>query len=281
MKVIKKLNNNYAICLDNGGNEVIAFGKGIGFPKVPYEIEDLSKIDRTFYDIEAKYLDLITEIPEDILQFTTKLIDIARNELQYELNPNLIVTLSDHINFCIQRAKKGIYIQLPLTYEMEQSFPKEMKLGKYAVHQIERRFSVKLNANEASGIAMSFVNAHISNDKESQKLYKLQDQFETILEDTITIVEYTMKIVIERDSFNFARYSSHLMYLLKRISSGKSLDTDNEAMYQSICDKFPKVAECVNSFEEYFNKKYDIKLTKEEKMYLMLHINRICTREGL
>lgn len=50
MKVVKKINNNVAICLDSNNCELVAFGKGIGFPKMPYEIQDLSLIDRTFYD---------------------------------------------------------------------------------------------------------------------------------------------------------------------------------------------------------------------------------------
>ncbi|WP_368259898.1 CAT RNA binding domain-containing protein, partial [Clostridium paraputrificum] len=37
MIVVKKINNNVAICLDNNNNELIAFGKGIGFPATPYE----------------------------------------------------------------------------------------------------------------------------------------------------------------------------------------------------------------------------------------------------
>ncbi|MBA1393021.1 hypothetical protein EQ500_03915, partial [Lactobacillus sp. XV13L] len=44
MQVIKKINNNAAICLDQNQDELIAFGKGIGFPKTPYELTDLSKI---------------------------------------------------------------------------------------------------------------------------------------------------------------------------------------------------------------------------------------------
>ena len=46
MRVIKKINNNVALCLDNNNHELIAFGKGIGFPKIPYELDDLNKIDR-------------------------------------------------------------------------------------------------------------------------------------------------------------------------------------------------------------------------------------------
>lgn len=279
MQVIKKLNNNFAICLDKEGNELVAYGKGIGFPKTPYELTDLSKIDRTFYDIDHKYLELLPELPEKVVDFTAKLVDIARNELQYELNPNLVMTLADHIHFCIQRAQKKIVVAMPLIYEVEQSFPKEAKIGKYAVRQMERRFAVSLNENEASGIAMSFVNAR--NSDEQIQDTSVQKWFDEALEDTISIVEDTLGILIDRSSFNFARYSSHLLYLLKRIDAKQKLDTDNGIMYQSIRKKFPEIAECMDKIEEYFVKKFDIQLSEEEKMYLMLHINRICVREGL
>ena len=279
MQVIKKLNNNFAICMDKEGKELIAYGKGIGFPKVPYELTDLNQIDRTFYDIDDKYLDLLQELPEKVLDFAAKLVDIAHNELQYELNPNLVMTLADHIHFCIQRARKKIVVQMPLICEIEQSFPKEAKIGKYAVRQMERRFAVQLNENEASGIAISFANARNSAEKKADT--SIQKWFHEALEDTISIVEDTVGILIERESFNFARYSSHLMYLLKRIDSNQTLDTDNGIMYQSIREEFPEIAECIDKIEEYFEKRFDIQLSKEEKMYLMLHINRICVREGL
>lgn len=279
MQVIKKLNNNFAICMDKEGKELIAYGKGIGFPKVPYELTDLNQIDRTFYDIDDKYLDLLQELPEKVLDFAAKLVDIAHNELQYELNPNLVMTLADHIHFCIQRARKKIVVQMPLISEIEQSFPKEAKIGKYAVRQMERRFAVQLNENEASGIAISFANARNSAEKKADT--SIHKWFHEALEDTISIVEDTVGILIERESFNFARYSSHLMYLLKRIDSNQTLDTDNGIMYQSIREEFPEIAECIDKIEVYFEKRFDIQLSKEEKMYLMLHINRICVREGL
>ena len=149
MRIVKKLNSNLAICVDGEGKELIAVGKGIGFPKTPYELEDLNLITRTFYDIDPKYIELFNEIPETVIHFTAKLVDIARNELDYELNPNLVVTMADHINFCNQRTKKEVYVQVPLIYEVEQSFPSEAILGRYAVMQIERRFLIRLNQNEA------------------------------------------------------------------------------------------------------------------------------------
>lgn len=38
MKVVKNIHNNISLCIDSKGNEVVAFGKGIGFMKPPYEV---------------------------------------------------------------------------------------------------------------------------------------------------------------------------------------------------------------------------------------------------
>lgn len=281
MRVIKKLNNNFAICVDSEGKEFIAYGKGIGFPKTPYDITDLTVIDRRFYDVDQKYLALFNELPEKVLHFTVKLVDIARNELDYELNPNIVLTLADHINFCIQRAKQHIYVQMPLIYEVEQQYPQEGKLGRYALKQIERRFAIQLNQNEASGIALHFVNARYNAKTKCDVTMQWQQRYDDVLEDTISIVEDEMGIVINRCSFNFARYSSHLMYLLQRLGTGNLLESNISEMYCSLGEECPKIARCVELIGEYFHKKWNLTLSEEEKLYLLLHINRICTREGL
>lgn len=65
MKAIKRFNNNIVLCITNKGKEVVAFGKGLGFHEIPYEVE-LSKIERTFYSVKDEYLKMINDIPEDV-----------------------------------------------------------------------------------------------------------------------------------------------------------------------------------------------------------------------
>ena len=48
MEVYKKINNNVALARDAKGRELVVFGKGIGFASMPYELTDLSCIQRTF-----------------------------------------------------------------------------------------------------------------------------------------------------------------------------------------------------------------------------------------
>ncbi|MCH3943362.1 MAG: hypothetical protein LKE37_06810 [Atopobiaceae bacterium] len=36
MRIVKKINNNVALAVDACGKDVVVFGKGIGFPQMPY-----------------------------------------------------------------------------------------------------------------------------------------------------------------------------------------------------------------------------------------------------
>ena len=110
VRITKKINNNVALGVDPKGKEVVIFGKGIGFHEIPYELNDLSLISKTFYDIDPGYLELLSEIPEDIFNVSSKIVDYARSKVGCELNPSLAFMLADHINFGVIRLKKSIDI---------------------------------------------------------------------------------------------------------------------------------------------------------------------------
>ena len=67
MRIVRKINNSAAVAQDSRGKELIVIGKGIGFPAVPYELTDMSRIDRTFYDIDPRYFEMISTLPQEIL----------------------------------------------------------------------------------------------------------------------------------------------------------------------------------------------------------------------
>lgn len=128
---------------------------------------------------------------------------------------------------------------------------------------------------------MHFVNARYNAKTRTDVTMQWQLRYDDVLEDTVSIVEDEMGIVIDRSSFNFARYSSHLMYLLQRLGTGSILNSDISDMYRSLGEERPQIARCVDLIEQYFMDKWGCSLCEEEKLYLLLHINRICTREGL
>lgn len=276
MLAIKKINNNVAVCKDGNGCELIAFGKGIGFPKMPYEVK-LENIDRTFYNISAQYMGLMNELPMDIIEFTMKILPVVQSKLDYDLNPNLVLTLADHLAFAMERERKKIYIEMPLIYDMEQQYPMEMKLSRYIAAQLDKVFHIRLGRNEWSGIAMSIISARITQEQEINQTRQMD--FESILNDICKIIEKQLNIVVNKETFDYARFATHIKYLLDRICSKQYIDTDNITLYQNLREEFVDISRCVDCIIEYLNLKLNCEVTEEEKMYLILHVNRICSKE--
>lgn len=276
MIVVKNINNNVALCLDSKGQEVVVFGKGVGFLKPPSEVP-LSKIQRTFYDLNRKFLPLLDDIPLDVIDFTAQQVAQICGQLPYETNANLIMTLADHLAFAMTRAKKGIYTPMPSIYEMEQNYPVEVGIGRQIIKAMEQTFHVKLPKGEVQGVAMHFINASLGSPSSGQ--LTAEEEYETILERMTQIVEYALQVTIRRDTFNYARFATHVQYLLKRVQEESSIDSDNLQVYASIRDEYKDVSACVDQIHEYLQRNWSIDLSEEEKLYLIMHINRVISQE--
>jgi beta-glucoside operon transcriptional antiterminator len=275
MRAVKKINNNVAVCKDGMGNELIAFGKGIGFPAMPYEIHDLNKIDRTFYNLSNNFLGLMNEIPEEIVEFSAKMVNIV-NGKENKYNPNVLLTLSDHITFALKRKKKGIKVQMPLAYEIKQRYPKEMEYGRYILKELNKTLHVNLEQEEAVGLALNLVNARLENMAYENDLMNREEK---ALEEITQIIERELDFSVDRDSFNYNRFSTHLQYLLKRIDGKQYIESGNHSMYDAVAKEYQKMAECVELVNKYLIKNFYCDLTDEEKLYLIMHVNRVYSQE--
>lgn len=272
MKVIRSINNNVAICVDGKGNEVVAFGKGIGFIKGPHDVE-LSKIERTYYDINEQYLSMMNDIPADIIQISDMILTYAQTKLDNLYNPNLIITLADHINFSIKRYQEQMEITLPIVKDIQFLFKNEMEIGKYGVELIHKKKHLTLPEEEAAYIALHIINA------EGKAKNKKDISNKMIIEDITRIIEEYFKIQLDKEGFNYTRFVSHINYLLKRGKEKKMLKTANKQIYDTLVSSYQNTSECTRLISDYLAKKINIALNDEEKMYLIIHINRLCIRE--
>lgn len=275
MRLIKKVNNNVAVCQDSSGRELVAFGKGIGFGFAPHDSIELDRIERTFYDISPQYLEMIGSLPADVVEFTAGVVDVARMVLSYPLTPNLLLTLSDHIAFAIKRFREGIYIKMPLAFDLEQMYPKEMELAHKVVVQINTRFEVRLPRDEASGVVLALINARVYSGNDSE--VRAEDERQAILDGVTDIVEKEMGVNINRDTFNYSRFATHVRYLYDRLKSGACIDSVNFEIYGSLREESADVAACVDRIAEWLELEKGFRIVDEERLYLLLHINRVCS----
>lgn len=270
MKITKKINTSAALALDSSGKEIIVFGKGIGFPSVPYELEDLSKIQRTFYEVEPAYYGLIATLPEKLLLACSEIVEQAEEELECELNSNLPFTLADHVNFAINRIHNGINLTSPISYDIRHLYPKETKMGELALSILEENCGVSLPKDEVINIALHFINAEV----ESSSIHGLMESLNTI-EDIETIVEDVLEIRLNKESYNYSRFVTHIRYLMQRLSSGQQKDGEGKLMLRTLAREYPDVYTCALKIADYLNKEKHWICNDEEILYLMLHINRV------
>lgn len=276
MRAVRSINNNIAVCVDSAGNELIAMGKGIGYGKLPREIA-LEDVTQTFYNVSPKVLSGIEGIPEDVMVFSADLAERARDELSYQLSPNLAFTLADHIAFALKRARDGVYVSMPLAFDVEQSYPDEYRIARQAVRRLRREFRVNLRDAEATGIALNIVNARADFATEAELASAQRD--EDMLEDITEIVEREFSITVNRSSFAYSRYATHMNYLFGRLHADKSLDGANLELYADVRADYPQVDACVEKICGHLREEWGCGVTDEERLYIFIHVNRLRVKE--
>ena len=273
MKAIKKINNNVVICVDSNNNELIAMGKGVGFGDFPREL-NVADIQRTFYDLDEAHLLVMKDLPDDVVLFAGKIIDMAKNILDASFSGNVVLSLADHIAFAIERCTNNIKVKMPLAYDIEQFYPKECKIAEYTIDRMAKMYKIYVPKSEIYGVAMILINGQIENKE-------IGPSFEEITDEITQIVEDYFKIMVNRKSFSYSRFVTHLNDLLNRLCSNESITRDNEELLSSIKECYPEVYKCSQIISSYLEDKFNKKLSEEEKLYMVLHINRVCAKEEI
>ena len=270
MQVIRKINNNAAVCLDSSNHELVAFGNGIGFPKVPYELVDLSIIKHTYYDVDARYIGLLNELSEDIIEVSSQIVELARSQLTQELNGNVVFTLADHLAFAIERMKQQIDIRNPLAYDLRHLYPKEMEIGRLALQLVENKLGVHLLESEITSVALHLINAEngLGDMNDTVKVTRLVNDITCIIQDYFDLQ-------LDKKGLAFSRFVVHLHYLIIRSQQQQPVETSQASLYAFTKQSYPKTYRCLLMLKRLIEQECSIHLQEDEELYLMIHLNRL------
>ena len=273
MKIDKIINNNIVSAIEADGKEVVIMGRGPGFGMKPGKEIPEGKIEKVFrldsQNSTDKFKELLANLPLEHIQASTEIINYAKSVLNRRLNQSIYITLTDHINFAIERFKEKMMFTNPLLNEIKTFYKEEYLIGEYAVALIERRIGIKLPVDEAGFIALHIVNA----------------EYNTVMRDTIditTLIQNVVKIVkeyfsmdLDETSLNYQRFVTHLRFLAQRIIGGEMLNSDNPEFNQLISQMYPEEYACSLKLKDYIQVTYHHDVTEEETAYLAVHIKRI------
>lgn len=281
MLITKKINNNVAMAQDADGNELVVFGKGIGFRSTPYELEDTSSIQRVFHDVNEDLLQTINSISAEVIGASLDIVKLAESKLQCTLNPNLYLTLADHLQFAAERVANGIVIENPLADEVPYVYPAEYEVGQEGVRIMREVTGITLPDTEPCSIALHLANAEGSGADHASSMNDVMKAVEIINEVT-ELLEKRYHCTIDRSSHSYTRFVAHLRYLIKRLQRGGEAESPHDiAILESVAKDFPQANRSAEAIARLFKRKYHWVLSNEEKLYLMMYIVRLDPkREG-
>lgn len=277
MIIVKVLNNNVLLTTNHKGKEMIVMGRGISFNKVAGDTVDQEKIDKIFMlstnELTTKLTELLHEIPESILELVNEIVTHANESLNTTLSDNIFLTLTDHIHYAIQRYEKGLAINNAMLYEIKRFYNKEFLIGMDALQLIEQSTGYALGEDEAGFIALHLVNARMDG-VEMKSTVKMTE----IIENILNIVTYHYNVVLDDTTFNYSRFLTHLQYFAMRILRQESHNSGEDFLYNQVKNTYTKAFECVGKIDEYLKHTYGQSLSKDEYVYLTIHIQRVTER---
>lgn len=271
----KVINNNIISAYEKSGAEVIVMGRGIGFKKKQGEMVPADQISKIFRiksrTLSEQFKELLANMPLERVRISDEIISHAKDHLKLKLNQSIYVTLTDHINFAIERVSQGIEPQNALLWEIKRFYPQEFQLGIYALELIQDRLDILLPEDEAGFIALHFVNAEYGTD--IRDAVKFPDQMQAIVD----IVERDLGMLLDESSLHYERFMTHIKFLIQRIYRKELLSSEDRELFLLMQRKYPREYQCSLKVAEYIMQATGSRLSEEEIMYLSVHIRRVST----
>lgn len=279
MKIEKILNNNAFISIDKNGEEVIVTGKGIAFGKKQGNEVELSGGYKIFsnsdQELNKRLKNIVSDIPEEYMKITEQVVFMLEKEYDKKVNDIIYVSLTEHIHGAVERFKKGIQIKNPLLIDIKRLFRDEYEVGKQALEAIQEEFGIEFEEDEAGYIAQHIVNAQLDDDMSDIV------NVTRIMQDILNIIKYSYKIDFNEESVYYYRFVTHLKFFAQRILNRLTYEDDNVDIFEVFKDKYTESYKCVLKIKEQIKQIYDYELSKDEQLYLMIHIERITTKASL
>ncbi|MBO0477632.1 PRD domain-containing protein [Vagococcus sp. DIV0080] len=273
--IIKKiLNNNVVISENEQLEEIVVMGKGLAFQqKIGDELE-AERIDKIF--VSSSPTD-VREIEKLMMTVDPAVIDVAKEIILYaekttnqEYSDEAYLTLTDHLNYAVERGRKGIFIPNPLLFEIKKFFPEEYSVATKGIEAINKKLHTDFPVDEAGFIAL-----HLANSRKNASELPVTMESTEMVRDILNIISRYFGIMFDESSLSYNRMVTHIQYFVKRILEKEMLEETDEFLYALVQSKYPEAFNCSQRIKDYLLKVKHIKIQEPEMIYLVIHINRV------
>ena len=226
-------------------------------------------------NLNEKLISIVSDIPEEYLSITTKVVSLFEKQYNKKLNDIIYVSLTEHIHGAVERYKNGIQVKNPLILEIKRLFTDEYATGKSALEIIKQELEIDFEEDEAGYIAHHIVNAELNNDMSNIV------NITKIMQEILNIIKYFFKVEFNEESVAYYRFITHLKFFAQRVFNNAIYDEDECRVFDILKEKYKESYNCVLKIKSFIEHEYSYTLSDEEQLYLIIHIERIVTKAAV
>lgn len=280
MKIEKVFNNNVVQILGINNEEIIVMGKGLGFQKKPGDEVNQDLIEKRFI-LQNTNTDMVGELSRVYVDLDSEEIDLVleiihqgQEKLGQTFDISLYIALADHLHYTIQRTREGLTLQNPLAWEVRKFYPEEFQLGKDTIELVKEKMTLQLADDEAASIALHFINA-----QKDGGLLEKNRLISKIVSDILEIVRLHFGEVRDEESISYNRFITHVQYFAQRVANGLVQGKNDAFLYEQVKENYPHAFACTEKIKSYVESAYDFVMSRDEQVYLTIHIQRLETSQ--
>ena len=267
------LNNNLVLTKNSAGEEIIVKGKGIGFQKSKGDTIDESRIEKIFTFEKTRqgrrFQSFLSSMQAEFIDLSDKIVDYALMQYDMKLRDSIYIALSDHLEGVYSRYKNGIQLPNGLLFDIRRMYRQEYEVGKHALELLKQENGMELRNDEAGYIAMHFINAQTDHDMEDICMIT------KVVGEVLDLVQMYFGMVLNDEDYNFQRLQTHLKFFAQRLLMGSQYYEQDDGLFEVIRERYPDVYACVLKIVAHIENQYHYNMSKEEMLYLMIHIERV------
>ena len=274
-RILNPMNNNVSLVRNSKGEELIVVGKGIAFGKKKGEIISEDQVEKVFRmkteESRENFMALLKDVPLDFITVTYEIIDNLSKKYQYPVQEYLYVTLTDHIYCSYQAISQGRYKDSNLP-DISVKYPVAFQIAKEAFEIYRQKLTENFPEDEIIRIAYHFINAEGENEVE---VVEFIDKRKEILKRVESVLKsYKIQRTPENNNF-YDRFMIHLNYFLDYLDRSRDDNQSLLDMEEHIKNIYPEAFEIGSKIYEVIAQETGLDLYKSERVYLVLHIQRL------
>ena len=271
MKVLRPINNNVVSAIDDGGDEIIIIGTGIGYKActgTPVSRDKVQKIYRMdIRDDGRRAHEALELLPGEFIELAADVFEYAKNTLQKTLYERTVIALADHIYFAACRYREGMEFHNELMAEIRRFYKAEWEVGVYALGLIEQRTGVRFEDDEAASIAI-----YIRNAEYDMSVHDTVSATQ-LLKEILGVIEKETGSAVGGEDYDSTRFLTHLKYLTLRVEK-KELFPEDDEMHDLFQNGLAGEIRCAKMIGEHIKEKTGFQLSGSEISTLTLHLRK-------